>query len=239
MIKYFFPDLKKRSDDIELMDMTDCDEKKLINTVRQFRVINFLFTRSRYLIKKYIISDMLKTQRKIYTFLDIGSGGCDIPIWLNKKAKKLGLNVKITCIDNDGRIIKYAKDKIKNIKEIKLIKASALDLKKLGDFDYIFTNHFLHHISQHELPDIIKSISESTNRLFLINDIYRSNIAYFFYTIFVGIFFHKSFALYDGRISIKKGFMKNELLDIVRKLKFDKKIEVKQCNPARIYVIGK
>ena len=82
-------------------------KKKLFNTVKQFKIINFLFTCSRYLIKKHIIKEILKKPNDIYTFLDIGAGGCDISYWFLKKCKFYGINIKVICLDSDIRIIYF------------------------------------------------------------------------------------------------------------------------------------
>jgi 2-polyprenyl-3-methyl-5-hydroxy-6-metoxy-1,4-benzoquinol methylase len=236
MIDFFFPDLSKRSNEPELMDDYHSDKKKLINTVKQFTILNFLFTRSRGLIKKYILPDMKKN--KNYTFLDLGAGGCDIPIWLLKKCNKAGINVKITCIDNDKRITDYATKKCKTFSNIKIINASAFDIEKFDNFDYIFANHFLHHLPYNDISKLIDLIFKKTNRLFLLNDILRSNAAYLGYTLFTGLFIHFSFAFYDGRLSIKKGFTQEELKQIIDNSAHKKRLKIVKAKPARICILG-
>jgi 2-polyprenyl-3-methyl-5-hydroxy-6-metoxy-1,4-benzoquinol methylase len=132
----------KRSRALELMDIKESDEKKLFRTLKQFKLINFLFTRSRYLIKKYIIPDMEKNKSKKYSFLDLGAGGGDISIWLAGLCRKKNIPVDIYALDYDRRVIKYLSEKIarSKFKNIKVLRKNinALDKK----FDYIFANHF-------------------------------------------------------------------------------------------------
>jgi len=238
MINFFFPDLSKRSNDQELMDQANCNKKKLINTVKQFTLLNFLFTRSRSLLRKHVITDMLKNPNNSHTFLDIGAGGCDIPIWLLKKCNKLNLNIDITCIDNDKKIIEYAKNKCKSYNKIKIIQGNIFDLNKMGKFDYIFTNHFLHHFADDSIIKLLKIINNSTNRIFLLNDIYRSNASYLGYSLFTGTFLHNSFAFYDGRLSIKRGFIESDYEKIIKKTGLHDKIKYYKKKPARIYLLG-
>lgn len=238
MIEFFFPDIKTRSKEIELMDIPTSDEKKLINTVKQFRILNILFTRSRGLIKKYFIPDLLKFPGKTHSFLDIGAGGCDIALWLLKYCKRRGLKVKISCLDNDKRITDYSREKCKSVNEIKIIAGSAFDLKQIGKFDYIFANHFLHHLPSEVIPEILDIISQQTERAFLLNDIFRSRLAYFWYTIFTGLFMHNSFSFYDGRLSIKRGFTYQEMKRFTGLLDKSTNVNVFRTFPARIYVVG-
>jgi phospholipid N-methyltransferase len=235
-----FPDLKKRSNDIELMDNPGSDEKKLLNTVKQFKIINILFSRSRYLIKKHIIKEALKNPEKTYTFLDLGAGGCDISYWVLRKCKSYGINIKLICLDNDIRIINYIKKRFQSVKNLKIINGSAFELEKIGKVDFVFTNHFLHHLPLEKIPDIIRHIAKYTNKVFLLNDIYRSYFAYFGLAIFCKIFLHNSFAFYDGRLSIRKGFRDKELKIISNNTDIkDFNFKIKRIFPSRVYFVGK
>lgn len=238
MIKFLFPNLKERSDELEFMDLKSCDKKKLINTVKQFAFLNFLFARYRFLIKKYIIRDIKKNIKKEYSLLDIGAGGCDIPIWLSKFCSKKKIKIKITCIDNDKRIINYARIKCADFDNILIKNFSAFKISELKKFDYIFANHFLHHVTYDKIRQVLKLINKQTIRLFLISDIHRSNFAYLGYSLFTGFFFHNSFAFYDGRLSIKKGFKIKEILKCINSFKYKVKFLIKKISPARIYILG-
>jgi len=234
----FFPDMSSRSNEPELMDFPDSDPKKLINTVKQFSIINILFTRSRYLIKKYIVKDMLRSDRRSFTFLDIGAGGCDIPLWLLRICKRNNIDIKITCLDNDRRIIEYAKKKCAGLKEIEILEGSAFDLTKMQKFDYIFANHFLHHLSDEQIISILNIVNENTKKCFILSDLLRSWLGYLGYTFFTGIFMHNSFAFYDGRLSIKKSFIYKELKEFVSKMSENKSIIIESLKPSRLAVIG-
>lgn len=234
MLSYFWPDLSRRSSAVELMDLRSSDQNKLFITLDQFKIINILFTRARYLIRKHIISDMVKDRARAYSFLDIGAGGCDIAQWLLKKCHKKGINVHITCIDNDDRIIRYSEEKCREYENIEIRNMDAFAISDLDSFDYMFGNHFLHHLPDDKLCELIKMLIKKTKRKLLLIDLIRSNLAYLGYTLFAGIFFHNSFAYYDGRISIQKGFRVEELQ---KYLAGDHAITIDQIHPARIYIL--
>ena len=239
MIDFLFPDLSSRSEEKELMDLADCDTEKLLNTVKQFEILNFLFTSSRRLINKYIIKDIVSRKVDRIFFLDIGAGGCDIDIWFLKQCKKIGIKPVITCLDFDERIVGYAKKKCEMYEEISVVHGDAFGLANYGKFDYVFANHFLHHLDEKKIPIILELVNRQCNRLFLINDIKRSNLSYLGYTFFTGIFFHNSFAFYDGRLSIKKGFLSGEMKEILDKSGLADKINVSTCIPSRVFVSNK
>jgi SAM-dependent methyltransferase len=235
MLSYFWPDMKERSSEVELMDLTSSDQGKLHTTLKQFEFINLLLSRSRYLIKKYIISDMLKNRSTKYTFLDIGSGGCDIAIWLCKQCLKKGIKIHITCIDRDVRAVRYSTGRCRNYEDINVMQLDALDLDDLDDFDYTFSNHFLHHLPDDQIGEIIRIVDRKTRKRFLFNDIRRSRLAFLGFTIFGSIFLHNSFSYFDGRLSIKKGFTMEEF----RKYPTSpSSIKVNKISPSRIYIVN-
>jgi hypothetical protein len=80
----------------------------------------------------------------------------------------------------------------------------------------------------------MKIIDKKTKKRFLLNDLKRSNFAYLGFTLFAGLFFHNSFAFYDGRLSIKRGFKKEELQ---KYLTGSHSIIINQINPSRIYIL--
>jgi ubiquinone/menaquinone biosynthesis C-methylase UbiE len=80
--------LGERSLDTEKMDEPTADPVQLINTVRQFALINMLFSASRKLIRQYMFPLMEPAAGSPYTFLDIGAGGCDTALWLVDQCKK-------------------------------------------------------------------------------------------------------------------------------------------------------
>jgi len=124
MINFFFPDITTRSDEPELMDRMDSDEKKLIHSIEQLKLLNFLFTGSRSLMKTYFFTDMMRCPREEYTLLDIGAGGCDLAVWFLQFTKKKKLNLRLTCLDYDERIVAYARKKCQDFPEIEILKAS-------------------------------------------------------------------------------------------------------------------
>jgi 2-polyprenyl-3-methyl-5-hydroxy-6-metoxy-1,4-benzoquinol methylase len=238
MLGGIFPNLKERYAGPELMDLPDVSEKKLINTLRQFYLLNILFTRSRRLIEKYILADMLQSPGETYEFLDLGAGGCDIAIWLLKRCRLLGLNVRITCLDYDPRIVKYAWEKCRAYPEIGVIEASVQELEKLAPYDYIFANHLLHHLPTVQWRTLIDALTRQTRKVFLLNDIRRSRWAYAGYALFAGLFTHNSFAFVDGLISIRKGISVNEMQEAVSACGHKKNITIGTVLPARVFVLG-
>jgi 2-polyprenyl-3-methyl-5-hydroxy-6-metoxy-1,4-benzoquinol methylase len=236
MFDYFIPDLRTRSVEEELMDRVDIDIEKLLSTVKQFGIFNAHLSRSRTLIRKGFFSSMKKEPGKNYAICDIGTGGADIPLWIAKKARRLKLRIQITAIDRDVRLLPVAKKAACRYPEIRLVTHDARELHQLGEFDFIFSNHFLHHLERSDLGNILSQVEEQARLGFIMNDIHRTNWAYAVFTILASGFKRKSLAFYDGRLSIKRGFTKEELIRLIERACPDSGIRVRTAWPSRIIV---
>jgi len=228
----------RRESKPELMDDPACDEKMLIRTVRQFRLINLLFSASRRLIKKELVSRMKPGSTEPCTFLDIGAGGCDTALWLADYCKKKSIPIRITCLDNDSRIARYARSLIKKRENIELLQASVFDIRTIPDFDFIFSNHFLHHFSDSQIPGILDLVEEKTGIAFLMNDLCRSRLSYLGYEVFALLFLHRSFARYDGKLSIRRGFTIPDLRQLIGGTKHPESYIPGETFPGRVYISG-
>jgi hypothetical protein len=71
------------------------------------------------------------------------------------------------------------------------------------------------------------------------NDLKRSVWSYIGYKIFAGLFLHRSFANYDGGLSILRGFRKGELESLVKDARVNTSTDVKECSPGRIFILKK
>lgn len=229
-------DFSYRANEPELMDSPDSDEARLLRTVEQFALLNRLFSSSRRLIRKYILHPLMQEGIKRFSLLDIGAGGCDIPIWIVQYCRKRGVKAAITCIDYDARVLAYARNQCADYPEITVQKQDARSMQDLGSFDYIFANHFLHHLDERAIIAVLQQSAAMAKRGFLFNDIYRCRMAYWLFTFFAGIFMHNSFAFYDGRLSIRKGFREMDLRHCVREAGVGDKAQVRRAAFFRIIV---
>lgn len=213
------------------MDQPDCDSDQLFRTLDQFEGINILFSRVRGLLRQTVLSDM--EPGKKYHLVDLGAGACDIPLWLLKQARHKGLDLKITAVDADARIIEYAKRKHADVDGLTILKADALHLEAFAPFDYLFANHFLHHLPNETLPKLIKDAHKRCRRGFVFSDLKRSRFSYLAFSV-IALIYRESFAREDGLISIRKGFRKEDF----QKLSGLIPTQIQTAFPGRIQMLG-
>lgn len=238
MRDFFFPDMRQRNaTDKEKMDRTDADVHQLLRTIRQFKLINFLFSGSRRLLREHFFPVMERDPDRIYTLLDVGAGGCDIMVWAAREARKRGLKLNITALDNDARILPVAYQAVQDYPEVRIVEGDALDLGQFHSFDFVFSNHVLHHLEWAEIRRFLQGVIPRTRLAFVMNDLKRSNWAYLGYTIFIGILTRRSFAFYDGRLSLRRGFLPGELRDFLARNLPGTPIQVLETFPARVVLL--
>jgi len=202
------PNFSRRADIPELMDDPNCDEAKLLRTVRQFESINRLVSRYRTILRRWVLDDM-QPERE-YHLVDMGAGGCDIDVWLLAVAQRCGLTLRITACDMDPRIIAYARSTFGHTSGLEIRETNLLTDPFDEPVDYVFANHFLHHLTSEEIIRLLQRWQPLVRRRMVFSDLLRSSTAYWGYSA-LSLLYPNSFARIDGLISIRKGFLPEEL----------------------------
>jgi 2-polyprenyl-3-methyl-5-hydroxy-6-metoxy-1,4-benzoquinol methylase len=143
------------------------------------------------------------------------------------------------CLDHDPRVIAYARRRYPALPSVEFRLGSASELESMESFDYVFANHFLHHLPEAEIAPTVQAMLRRTRRLLVINDLLRSGRSYFLFSLFASIFLHRSFAFSDGRLSIRKGFRPEELREMLAGIERPERLEIRLERPARVCVIGR
>ncbi len=202
------PDLRHRATDAELMDLPDSDEARLFRTLDQFASINLLFSRVRPLLRRHVL-DRIPPGTPCH-LVDLGAGACDIPVWLLREARRRNLDLRVTAVDADPRVVRYARERHGNEPGLDIREADALALDTFAPFDFLFANHFLHHLPDSVLPQLLADAARLARRGVLLTDLRRSRSAYLAYSL-LSFLYRDSFARTDGLLSIRKGFTPSEL----------------------------
>jgi 2-polyprenyl-3-methyl-5-hydroxy-6-metoxy-1,4-benzoquinol methylase len=230
---------RRNTSDKEKLELPDAAAHLSRRTIRQFRRINTLFSGSRRLMRQHFFTMMAQDPERVYTLLDVGAGGCDLAIWAAREARHRGLKLKITALDNDKRTLPIAQQAIRDYPEINIVEGDALELSRLGSFDFVFSNHLLHHLTWDEIKIFLESSMARTRLALVMNDLKRSNWAYLGFTLFSGLLTPRSFHFHDGRLSIRRAFLPEEWRDFIKTNLPNTPIQVVESCPARVVLIYK
>lgn len=225
--------MRFRAEVAELMDAPDCDETRLLRTVRQFASINRLVSRYRTILKREVLADMMKEPHREYHLVDMGAGGCDIDAWLLKAARRRGLKLRISACDLDPRIIRHARSTFGNIQGLDIRKADLLADSFDGPVDYVFANHFLHHLTEEQIVALLRLWVPRVRRSMVFSDLCRDSVAYLGYST-LSLLYPNSFARTDGLISIRRGFVPSELAAFAKEAIPSETFSIQRYIPARL-----
>ncbi len=98
-------------------------------------------------------------------------------------------------------------------------------------------NHLLHHLAWDDIRILLDRILAQTRLAFVMNDLKRSKLAYLGFTIFSGFLTRRSYHFHDGRLSIRRAFLPEELRNFVRSNFPNKAIQVVETYPARVVLV--
>jgi 2-polyprenyl-3-methyl-5-hydroxy-6-metoxy-1,4-benzoquinol methylase len=199
------------------MDRPDSSAELLRNTLRQFRWLNRLLTPCHRLLRRHVLHRMRADRSRAWTMLDIGSGGCDLPIWLIERCRREGIDLTITCMDHDARVVEFARQCLVDYPEIVLLHGDALTLAETppATWDFIFSNHFLHHLPTPQIRHCLRQVVRACREQCIMSDLVRSRLSYCVYTAGAKVLLRNSFAFDDGRLSIRKSLTRSEALRLV------------------------
>jgi len=233
-----FPDLSQRVHVPERMDDPTCSEERLLKTVRRFGLLNRLVSRYRSVLSRWVLRDMLRQPERSYRVADLGAGGCDIPVWLLRRAWKTGLKVSVLAVESNARIARFARRMHGSTPGLTIACQDAMDLTGLGPVDYIIGNHFLHHLSDRDIQELLTRALSMRVRRFVFMDLVRSYRAYYSHSLLAALLFPRTFVGTDGRRSICRGFRRSELTDLLAEARIAHRVEVHRMAPARIVIVG-
>jgi len=201
----------KRSYDKEIMDDFSIMDSRIDIALNELKLVNrflggvstsktgfeMLFNNSNY--------ETIKV-------LDIGSGSSDI---FQRLISKLP-NLKIFSIDRNKRICEV----IKNENTAYPIFGDAITPPvKEESISVVHASLFLHHFNKDEIKNIIKSSLAIAKKGMIINDLRRSVWALIGIKALIYLFSKSTMVKNDAPLSVKRGFIKSELINLLEELK--------------------
>lgn len=200
--------LARRAETLEAMDDPASAPAKLHRTYAQFARINGLFAAWRRVYTRFLRPVML--EHSTTRLLDIGCGGGDVPLALWRWATRDGLQLDVHAIDPDARALAYVHARAFPA-ALRFEQASSRDLVARGEaYDLVISNHLLHHLSEADFHALLCD-SAALGEVAVHNDIERGDLAYAAFAALTGPFFHRSFIVSDGLISIRRSYTHGEL----------------------------
>lgn len=220
----------------ERMDDPSCDPELVKRTFRQLAVVNRLLSRVRTLLLRFVIRDAIERGVTQITVLDVGAGGGDVARWLVDAGARRGLRVRVTCVDPDPRAVALAAERLRGVDGCEVTLASVFDVR--GRWDYVISNHVLHHLSDDQIVEMLDHSLSICSRRIVWNDLLRSRLSVIGFAAFSTVMMRRSYGREDGLLSILRGFRPSELEALIDWTEWHTHACVGRLPPGRVYIVG-
>ena len=223
----FFISTKTRTDKEELMDDFSIGGDLLRDTLDKLENINRWLGGNLMTVKalKKVLKNHPKEQE--LTIADIGCGHGDILRDVAKFGRKNGYKMKLIGMDANPTAIAYADELSTEFPELSFktedIFSEAFKNRK---FDVVLATLFLHHFKEAQLTSFLGNTLKQTKIGIVVNDLHRHKLAYYLFML-LSVFIKNNMIIEDGLTSVLRGFKRNELAHISKKLKVKPQISWK------------
>lgn len=163
--------------------------------------------------------EVIKNSKKeSYTILDMGCGDGTMLRKLSDFLSKKGMSHKMIGIDLRDDVLLIAREQSGDYPQIEFQKMDILKADKSFSCDIIINTLTMHHFEEERIDAFLKQFVSLAKIGVVINDLERSRLSYNLFKIFSFFFISTRVAKIDGLISISKGFRKDELLKLAKKI---------------------
>ena len=197
--------LFRRSYKSEIMDDFSITDQRIDTALRELKVINkYLGGNS---VSRYGIN-LLNIGNTHTAILDVGAGASDVLLSLNNKQNCLN----IFSIDINPRACFYS---ALIAPEIKTVCGDVRYLPFKQPVDIVHASLFFHHFHEDEIIKILSSLLKLSTRGIVINDLRRSLFAWIGISFLTSLFSKSDMVKNDGPLSVRRGFIKKDLINIL------------------------
>ncbi len=210
---------KQRSEELEIMDNFDFHGYEMKDLFGDLKTVNKLLGGNAITIDG--IEELLKNHsiKGKITIMDIGCGDGELLRKCAAYGKKNNLDFELIGIDFNENILDFARKNNSNFPNIKFEKVDVfLNEELIPKCDIALCTLVLHHFSNDKIEYLIKLLTQKSSIGLVINDLQRNKQAFNLFKIFSKLFLKTKTAKHDGLISISKGFKKEELEIISKKI---------------------
>jgi len=200
--------LTKRHPGPELMDDPSVSDSEFEGVLRVLEVINaWLGGYSATLIP---LQKLCIDKNKTYTIVDVGCGGGDSLRVIHYWAAKNGFKVALYGVDLSPVAIDYAKRNSQNMDITYLVGDCFLAHELVQDIDIISSSLFTHHLDDATFTQFLQYMDTHSKAGWVINDLHRHWLGYYSIWLITTLFVRNRLVRYDARISVWRGFRKQE-----------------------------
>ena len=166
-------------------------------------------------VRKYVSPLVLAVRSTVarpIRVLDVATGSADIPVAIIKWARRRGIQIEVTAIDNNPLAVREAEAFTRGLPEITVAVADGFSLPFEDEsFDIVLCAKTLHHFTEEDTVRLLKEMGRVAAFGYIIMDLRRSWVAWSLITILSRIFTRNKLTRHDGPMSVLRSYTVSEL----------------------------
>lgn len=206
-----------RSEEKELMDDPLAPRELRQGELENLRAFNRYLGGRRCAVKD--LRRLIRRHRLTeFSLLDVGTGSADIVSAIALWARSKKLKARITAIDCDPVAIEIAADRVRPLDEIAVARADAAAPPfRPRSFDFVLASQFLHHFSEEETVELLRTWSKLARRAIIVSDLLRHSLAYHGVRLITRLCTRNLMTLTDAPLSVARAFTLAEWRGLFRR----------------------
>lgn len=201
---------KHRSLKAERIDTGDYTPKEYATFLREIRFINQRLG-DRSALEKTLFAEIARLDLNEFSVLDVGAGSGELLSATAEFARAGKRKAQLVGLDLNPLSVKEIVAGSQEYDAISAVRGDALQLPFAdGSFDYSICSLFTHHLTDEQIPIVLKEMSRVARRGIVVIDLERSPRAWLLYQLFCLAYRISPLVRQDGSLSIRKGFKVEE-----------------------------
>ncbi len=196
----------------ELLDLDEAPFEEVRDSLQDVRRVNRYLSGYRVLLQHIGFFLERHVSGQPLHILDAATGSADQPMEVVRYARKRGIGVKVTAIDINPKMIRFAQAETKLFPEIRFVQCDVLNLPfRENSFDVVINSLALHHFSREHAVAMLADFSRLARRGVIINDLHRSRVAYAAIFMLTRLLTQNRLTRYDAPVSVMNAFTPDEM----------------------------
>ncbi len=208
----------RRSYKKELLDRDDVPFEDIKQNMKELNLVNTWLGGHKITIEAF--KRLVGSKKKI-SVCEIGCGGGDNLLAIDKWCQKNSIKVSLVGIDMKPECIAFAESRIEFSSSVNWIVSDYKEAVFAIKPEIIFSSLFCHHFTDEELIYQFKWMNENAAIGFFINDLQRHILAYHSIRIITRLFSKSYLVKNDAPLSVLRGFKKKELESLLAKARIE------------------